>query len=432
MSLVGLKLFFDWRRDMKVLGIQLEVIREQHKPQPPRIPPERQIPVVVLQYALETGGEIMPAQDGTGLIAQAGGAGLFDILVYVGMAASPVLWLQFNLAFTEHTQWLAGRRAWVLWTPSALFLVSALTNPLHNWITYDLQPAAEVGIVRHLPAGAGWLYAMYAITLGIIGAIILLHFAAHSDRLRRAQAIVLFCAATIPFLSGFTYIFSAGPRAGVQLTAQSFVFSALILWFGVIRFNLLSVPPRVHRILFENMSDAALVVDEWGNLVEANPSAMTLFGISDTDLSMPFTTVIQWPELTFDRLQTADREFMRTGPAGSEWYEVRVLPLPSSRPDRPGALLLMRNISDARRARQQLERSEALYRSVVERQGEGIAVVTADAEFSYANPAAETIFGVASGTLIGRNVYEFLTASQIEILESQNARNAQGLSLIHI
>ena len=149
---------------------------------------------------------------GLGLIAQAGGTGLFDILVYVGMAASPVLWLQFNLAFTEHTQWLAGRRAWVLWTPSALFLVSALTNPLHNWITYDLQPAAEVGIVRHLPAGAGWLYAMYAITLGIIGAIILLHFAAHSDRLRRAQAIVLFCAATIPFLSGFT-TFSARDRS---------------------------------------------------------------------------------------------------------------------------------------------------------------------------------------------------------------------------
>lgn len=363
---------------------------------------------------------------GLGLIAQAGGAGLFDILIYAGMAASPVLWLQFNLSFTEHPKWLAGRRAWVLWIPSALFLASALTNPLHHWITYDLQPAAEAGIVRHLPAGAGWLFGMYAITLGTIGAVVLLHFAAHSDRLRRAQAITLFCACTIPLIVGFTYIVNAGPLSGVQLTAQSFVFSALILWFGVIRFNLLSVPPRVHRILFENMSDAALVVDEWDNLVEANPMAMTLFGISDTDLSRPFATVIRWPEMIFDRLQTDHREIVRAGPAGSEWYEVRVVPLPSSRPERPGALLLMRNISDARRARQQLERSEALYRSVVERQGEGIAIVTADEEFSYANPAAETILGVASGTLIGRNVNEFLTASQIDILESQNARNAQG------
>ena len=199
---------------------------------------------------------------GLGLIAQAGGAGLFDLPVYVGMAASPVLWLQFNLAFTEHTKWLAGRRAWVLWTPSALFLASAFTNPLHNWITYDLQPAADVGIVRHLPADAGWLFGMYAITLGTIGAVVLLHFAAHSDRLRRAQAITLFCACTIPLIVGFTYIVNAGPLSGVQLTAQSFVFSAFILWFGVIRFHLLSVPPHVHRILFENMSDAALVVDE--------------------------------------------------------------------------------------------------------------------------------------------------------------------------
>jgi PAS domain S-box-containing protein len=108
------------------------------------------------------------------------------------------------------------------------------------------------------------------------------------------------------------------------------------------------------------------------------------------------------------------QEIVRAGAAGNEWYEVRTAPLPAARSARAGRVLLLRNISDARRSRQQLEESETLYRNVVERQGEGIAILDDSGVFVYANPAAAIILGTTPGALVGRSLFEFLTAAQLQ------------------
>ena len=56
-----------------------------------------------------------------------------------------------------------------------------------------------------------------------------------------------------------------------------------------------------------------------------------------------------------------------------------------------------------------LRESEKKYRLVVENVGEGIGFVNTDEEFVVVNPAAERIFGVGKGELLGRNLKEFLS-----------------------
>ena len=73
-----------------------------------------------------------------------------------------------------------------------------------------------------------------------------------------------------------------------------------------------------------------------------------------------------------------------------------------------------------------LQESENRYRMLVENQGEGICIVNQDENFTFVNPAAEEIFGVAPATLAGRNLKEFLPAAELTQLEEQNRKRAQG------
>jgi PAS domain S-box-containing protein len=61
----------------------------------------------------------------------------------------------------------------------------------------------------------------------------------------------------------------------------------------------------------------------------------------------------------------------------------------------------------------QLFASKATYRTLIDRQGEGVAVVDGKRTFLFSNPAADRIFGLAT-SLIGRNLREFVSEEEFD------------------
>jgi diguanylate cyclase (GGDEF)-like protein/PAS domain S-box-containing protein len=73
-----------------------------------------------------------------------------------------------------------------------------------------------------------------------------------------------------------------------------------------------------------------------------------------------------------------------------------------------------------------LKTSESLFRTLVENQGEGIGLVDAQENFTFANPAAEGIFGTLPGGLAGRNLGEFTDLEQYQIITRQTGKHQLG------
>lgn len=74
-----------------------------------------------------------------------------------------------------------------------------------------------------------------------------------------------------------------------------------------------------------------------------------------------------------------------------------------------------------------LRESEALYRSLVDHQAEGIGTVSIDNErFQFANPAAHTLFGVPMGDLVGRTLEEFTDPEAFAEIKAQTACRRRG------
>ncbi len=88
------------------------------------------------------------------------------------------------------------------------------------------------------------------------------------------------------------------------------------------------------------------------------------------------------------------------------------------------------------RLRKQLEESRLrelhfrevaqLYTELVQNSGEGISIVNLREKFVFANPAAEEVFGVEAGGLVGRRIDDFLDAENLAILREQTAARTRG------
>jgi diguanylate cyclase (GGDEF)-like protein/PAS domain S-box-containing protein len=87
---------------------------------------------------------------------------------------------------------------------------------------------------------------------------------------------------------------------------------------------------------------------------------------------------------------------------------------------------ISRDISERIQAEEALRQNEELYRSLIESQGEGLAIVDQDENFIFANPASDHIFGLSTGSLVGHNLGEFVQASQFELIRTETAKRLRG------
>jgi PAS domain S-box-containing protein len=79
-----------------------------------------------------------------------------------------------------------------------------------------------------------------------------------------------------------------------------------------------------------------------------------------------------------------------------------------------------------KRSKAALLDTEAMYRELLEHQGEGFALLDAHEHFQVLNPVAEEIFGVSPGSLQGRSLLEFLTQDQQELVQRESRLRAKG------
>jgi PAS domain S-box-containing protein len=89
-----------------------------------------------------------------------------------------------------------------------------------------------------------------------------------------------------------------------------------------------------------------------------------------------------------------------------------------------GVIASIQDITDLSHVEAALRQNEARYRSVVDNVGDGIGVVDAQQRFLFANPAADAIFAVPPGHLVGRRLSEFVTpVTLLHIQESARSHD---------
>ena len=132
---------------------------------------------------------------------------------------------------------------------------------------------------------------------------------------------------------------------------------------------------------------------------------------------------------------SADRQevTLRTKTGNDTATIISLLARKDERGENSGFLAFVRDISVRIQAQNELRDREAMlheseerYRELVENQGEGIGILDTEERFVFANHAAEDIFGVPPGDLIGRGLSDLLEPEQMAVVRRQTEQRRQG------
>jgi PAS domain S-box-containing protein len=184
-----------------------------------------------------------------------------------------------------------------------------------------------------------------------------------------------------------------------------------------------------------SISEAITITDEHNTIVFVNDAFLRMYGYEREELiGSPINILrIEETQPTVDEVLDAtlmgrwQGELINRRKDGSTfpiWLSTSVVC------DESGMLLgligITTDITERKWAEKALQKSEERYRTLINDQVEGIAIVDAKEYFTFVNPAGEKIFGVLPGDLEGRNLAEFVDSEQMKSIKNETQKRSHG------
>ncbi len=186
---------------------------------------------------------------------------------------------------------------------------------------------------------------------------------------------------------------------------------------------------RRFRALIENSSDIVIVVDN-GRVSFVSPAAERLLGHGDLVTESPDLIALLYPDDRPALLELVD-EARRTGdPAGPielrlfdaagqpRWFEATVAELRGDA-EVAGTVFNAREITDRVAAREELERSEARFRSLAQHSSDIVAVLDDSGSVSYISPSSAHVLGYPPEDLLGDGLQSVVHEDDRSVLGGQ-------------
>ena len=333
------------------------------------------------------------------------------ILQYVGIVTVPVLWFTFSFSYTGHDRWVAGRRLLPFSVVPALTLVLVASNELHHlvWSSVGLR---QSGSLPGLDVDHGWFFwvhSAYSYALVLAGAVVLIRAVIRLPRVywRQTQLIVL--GAVLPLVANLVYVTGLLPSGQIDITCFFFTLSGVMLAVAMFRYRLLDLflglRTRARSALIEEMSDGVIVLDEENRVVDFNPAAAHILGDRYVPLLGAGMDGFLQDHFTFGERKDLGRargELALEREEGTRVFELLASPIGTTERSRTGHLLVMRDVSERRRAEEAALESERRYRDLVNNAHDIILTVDLEGRLTSVNPSVEAATGYAAGELIGR------------------------------
>jgi PAS domain S-box-containing protein len=255
----------------------------------------------------------------TGLLLAGPGASLFSLSLVLWWKALPglvgyiannagvlgALLLTFGWLFTivEHTETLPlTRRVFVIGgSYIAVVQTLALTNPYHQLFIYPaftLRPDP----LFELPVRLNLLHIFVLYVLGVVGCLLLLSDILQSSGTRRMQSGALLLSIVPPL---FLNVLAAARVTATNLTPLGLVLTTLGIGWAVFRTDFLDLVPVGRTRALQNMSDPVVTIDTEGRVIDANPAAQELAGVTSQWEGMDLSTFFSSYPTLATRLQSS-------------------------------------------------------------------------------------------------------------------------------
>ncbi|MFW6056995.1 MAG: histidine kinase N-terminal 7TM domain-containing protein, partial [Chloroflexota bacterium] len=326
------------------------------------------------------------------------------ILEYVGIATIPVFWFVFAARYAGRGAGLTRSRVGLLFIVPAITVALVATNNVHHLYYASVQTGMLEGksFLIVAPGPFYWVHVFYSYVLLLAGALLMLRAVLGASGISRVRAGLLLGGVLLPFVVNVCYVLGARPYGFVDLTPVAFVITGIGFTLGAFTFSLFAITPIALDTLFDSIPDAVLVLDADGTVVNANPAAREL--LREGSALRPIQDRIESEQQSGVAFHSGKQE--GDVQVGGRTYDTTITALIDRTGTKRGTLVVMRDISERKRAEAAIGASEQRFRSLFEQSRDAIYIGTPDGTILDVNEAWLNLFGYSREDLPSLNAVD--------------------------
>ncbi len=282
---------------------------------------------------------------------------------YVGISTVPAAWLALALEYVGLQRHLTRRNLSLLAIIPILIQVATWTNGSHHLMRQDeyLDTSGLFDQVEFTPGPLYWINVLWAYSLLIVATYLIIRLYVRVPGPYRGQAGLLVAAAFAPWIGNMLYLFKLSPWVGLDLTPIAFILSAILVLWDLIRYQFLDLSPVARDLVIESMSDLVIVLDRQWRIVDLNQAAQHIMERSPDQvigksIEEAFPTQLRLVEQYRD-VTKAYAEVSLGNAKNQRHYDLRLSALQDWRGQLAGTLVVLRDISERKRAEKNLQES---------------------------------------------------------------------------
>lgn len=279
-------------------------------------------------------------------------------MVYLGAQTSPVLLVLFALQFGSRGKRVTHITLVLFFLIPLITILLAATNEMHGliWDAFTPGPPGTNSLIYH-HGPAFWISVAYIFVMVSVGTAVLLLSPICSQKVYREQSRIILIASIIPWIGFLIYVLDLNPFPGLDTVSISFLFTGLVLAWGMFKSGFLDIVPIAYELIYENVKNGILTIDERMRIIDINPAAAKLLSIGrNKNVGAQIQTLEGfWKKIEnyFDKTETKRIE-ISTQAAHKAYLDVHITPLRDQRKRFLGWVVILDDISTRKRAEKDL------------------------------------------------------------------------------
>ncbi|MFC2083006.1 diguanylate cyclase [Candidatus Bipolaricaulota bacterium] len=291
---------------------------------------------------------------------------------YLGSGTAAVFYLFFALQRNGFKARFRSRKTLALWLLPAINVSLAFTNSWHRqlWTGFEASPVNSNQIVyHHGPAFFAMVAGLYVYAL--LGSALLIRSTAQGGLVGKRQNGAILIAGLAPLVGGVLYALQPAWLEGINVTPMSFGITGLVLAVSVVGLRYFDIAPIARRALFEAMDDGVLVLNKSSQVVDINPSACELLGVTSSSIGTTADLVLSpWPDLMDHcRRSKAGHSEIQLSETPLRVIDARLTPIVEKDQLHAGLMIVLRDITARVVAERELQEAHDQLQTQVARIG---------------------------------------------------------------
>ncbi|MCP3873275.1 MAG: PAS domain S-box protein [Desulfobacteraceae bacterium] len=329
---------------------------------------------------------------------------------YLGSVWLGVLIFSFMLTISKKKWQLNKTGYFLLSIVPVLIIFLVITNDNHHlmWSKVWLEIGANAPVLVYIRKFGFWFFVAYSYTLTFLATVILIQSLITSRGLFRKHLLIILIGIASPWIPNVFYVLGVENLKYIDLTPAAFTISGIAFSWGLLRYQMLNLIPVTHETVIESMGDPVITLDMNDRILDVNKAAQVLLKIKKVlpaheTLKEKFPLLFEYL-VKYRRDPRVETETSFVFEAFAKYWNYRVFPLLNRNEKHFGWVIILRDITDRKRAENALKESERIQRIMLGATPNPVVYYNETGEVTYINPAFTKVFGWHIGELLGKKI----------------------------